>query len=91
MHREVIHSLLMSMNGLEVYERVGVVDANGAVVGGGDEVAGEGEGRRSEEGEGGDGGGVVVEGADFGGGGEVVDFDGVVGAAGGRGGAGNGD
>lgn len=43
-------------DGLEVDEGVGVVDADGAVVGGGEEVAGEREGGGGvEEGEGGDG------------------------------------
>lgn len=70
---------------------VGVVDYDGAVVGGGNEVPreGKGNGRRGEEREGGDGGGVV-KGSDLGGSGEVVNFDGVVGAAGDGSGTGNG-
>lgn len=76
------------VDGPEVDEGVGVVDAHGAVVGGGDEVAGDGGGEgEGEEGEGGDGAAMVEEGSELGGGGEVVEADGAVVAAGGRGGA----
>lgn len=82
MEGEVVNGL--AMNGgerLEVNEAVGVVEAEGAIGGGGDEVAREEEVGRGVESEGGDGGGVVVEGAERGGGGEVVEVDCVVGAA----------
>lgn len=72
-------------------EGVGVVDANGAVGGGGDEIAREVEIRRSVKRKGGDGGGVIVEGTEGRGSGEVVEMDSVVGAAGGNDGTGNGD
>ena len=93
MNREIVDGLLVRTKGLEEDERVGVEDGDGAVGGGGDEVAREGEGGGGVEGEGGDGGGVVVveEGAEGGGGREVVEVDGVVGAAGSGGGAGASD
>lgn len=56
----------MGFDTFQVDKRVGVVDADEAVVGGGDEVAWEGEVGWGEEGEGGDGGGVVGEGGDLG-------------------------
>lgn len=90
MNGEIVDSLLVNSNGLEEDEGISIVDADGAVGVGGDEVAGEGEAGRGEEGEGGDGGGVVVEGTEGGGGGEVVEMDGVVGASGGGSGAGGG-
>lgn len=86
-------ALAVCGDGLKVDEGVGVVDANGAIVGGGEEVAGEaaGGGGRGVESEGGDGAAVVEEGADLGSGGEVVELDGVVGAAGRGDGAGGRD
>lgn len=61
MHREIVDSLTVGTKRLEEDKRVGVEDGDGAVSGGGDEVAREGEVGRGEEGEGGDGGGVVVK------------------------------
>lgn len=75
----------------EVDKAVGVEDGEVAAGVGGDEVAGEGEVGRGVEGEGGNGGRVGVEGAEGGGGGEVIKLDGVVLAAGGNDGAGDGD
>ena len=83
----------MRTKGLEEDKRVRVEDGHGAIGGGGDEIAREGEGRGSVEGEGGDRSGVVVveEGAEGGGGREIVEVDCVVGAAGSSGGAGASD
>lgn len=88
---EIVDSLLVRRESLEVNEGIGIVDTNRAVGGGGDEVAGEVEIGRGVEGEGGDGGGVVMERTEGGGGGEVVEVDSVVGAAGCNDGAGDGD
>lgn len=70
---------------------VRVVNYNGAVVGGGNEVPRERDRgvSRDEEGQRGDGGSVVKR-ADLGRSREVVDFDGVVGAASHGDGTGNG-
>lgn len=87
MDRKVVDPLLVNPNSLEENKRVGVVDADEAIGVGGDEVSREGEVRRCVEGEGRNGGGVVGEGAEGRGRGEIVDVDGVVGAAGGCGGA----
>ena len=54
MNREIVDGLLVRTKGLEEDERVGVEDGDGAVSGGGDEVAREGEGGGGVEGEGGD-------------------------------------
>lgn len=60
--REIIHSLFVHvLYGFQMDKRVGVVDDDSAVIRGGDEVPreGEGGGRRGEEAEGSDAGGVV--------------------------------
>lgn len=60
-HREIVDSLPVGAKRLEEDKRIGVKDGHGAVGGGGDEIAREGEMGRGEEGEGGDGGGVVMK------------------------------
>lgn len=88
---EVGDSPFVGRNGLEEDEGVGVEDGDRAVLGGREEVEGEGEGGGGEEGEGGGGGRGGGEGGDLGGGWEVVELDGVVGSSGGRDGASDGD
>lgn len=67
MHREIVDSLPVGTKRLEEDKRVGVEYGDGAVGGGGDEVAREGEVGRGVEGEASDGGGVVVKRAKVGG------------------------
>ena len=81
MHGHRIDRFFVNFDGFEQHEGVGVVDGDGAIGVGREEVPREGgEGRRGVEGDGCDGGGVV-EGSYLGRGGEVVDFDAVVVAA----------
>lgn len=91
MHREVVDGLLVGPEGLKEDKGIGVVDTDRSIGVGGDEISRNGEIGRGEEGEGGYGSRVVVEGTDGGGCGEVVELDGVVVAARGSGGAGGGD
>lgn len=82
MHGKRVNCLLVDFHGLEMHKWIGVVDRDRAVCVGGYEVAGEGgEGGRGEEGEGSNCGGVMKR-ANLGGGGEVVDSDCLVIAAG---------
>lgn len=82
---EVVDPLPVDLHRSEEHERIGIVDADEAVFVAGDEVAREREVLRGEERERRDGGAMVEKRAEGGGGGEVVEVDGVVGAAGGRG------
>uniref|UniRef100_A0A7C9A6N4 Uncharacterized protein n=1 Tax=Opuntia streptacantha TaxID=393608 RepID=A0A7C9A6N4_OPUST len=92
-HSEVIDGLLVHRHRLEKDEGVNIEDADGAVVGAGEEVAWEGgETRRGEEGERGDGGGVVEEDrTEFRAGGEIVELHGVVACGGSADGASDSD
>lgn len=94
MHREVVDGLLVDQNSLQVDKRVSVKNANGAISRGREKVAREREGRRGEEGDRGDGGGVLVEGSEGGSRREVIEVYCVVSRArsgGGAGGGGGGD
>lgn len=71
-------------------KRVSVKNANGAISRGREKVAREREGRRGEEGDRGDGGGVLVEGAEGGSRREVIEVYCVVSRARSGGGAGGG-
>lgn len=64
MHGEVVNPLPVNLNRLEKNKRVNIIDVDVAIRVGGDEVSREGEVLRSEEGERGNGGGVVIEGAE---------------------------
>lgn len=93
MNREIVDRFLMRTERFEENERIRVEDSDGAIGSGGDEIAREGEGRRSVEGESGDGSGVIVveERAERRGGREIVEMDCIVGAAGSSDGTGASD
>ena len=59
MNGEIVHSLLVGGDALEVDKGISVVDADEAIIGGRKEVAGKEERQVGKEGEGGDSTGVI--------------------------------
>lgn len=92
MHSKAGNATAMHRDGSEVDKGGGFEDADVSVIGGADEVAGEGWGEGAGvKGEGGYGAGVIDEGSNLRGSCEIVDFDGIIGAAGCRDGSGGGE